>query len=564
MRKRLNEAAISNLEDKVISLSGDRHSTVFGIVRPIHSNDGSVVGGEHLHSIEYLNGEWIVTDRAPDIYTAEKLEPAVRTKKRFVIIYGGRGSMKSVGAVDICTAGVMDYGDKVYCLREFQSSIAESVHALIKEEIDRLDLENFEVLDNTIRYKYGGGFKYMGLSRNPASIKSAAGFRRFLIEEAATLSDASIANLTPTARNKARSGLPGVVQDIKKSKIGDVQMYFIANLNSSEDPFSKRFIMPFIDHLDRDGIYEDDLHLIIKMNYTDNPWFMDSGLEGERLFDYENKPRAVYDHVWLGAFLDTVNNAIIMGEWFDACIDAHIKLGFNAEGQEKIAYDPADTGDAKAIAYSHGVVVMGVTETKDGLINDATDWAIGHAVRLKPDVFIWDVGGSGGGLVRQVTDGFHGKKIKIAQFDGAQSAQDPNEHYESILGEGFVDIEGERTNAAMFSNLRAQCYWRLRDRMFKTYLAVVKGKYFNKDELISFNSSIAGLVALRAEICRIPRKMNVPSGRIQILSKPEMKKLKIKSPNMADAVMMLQKTVDIYEDVYDEYEDSGIGSGSRW
>jgi len=553
MRKRLTDLSISNLEDKVALITGDRHSTVFGIV---HAD------GRLLRSIEFVNGEWVETDKEPEIYTAERLEPAVKTKKRFVIIYGGRGSMKSVGAVDICTAGVMDYGDKVYCLREFQSSIAESVHALIKEEIERLELADFDVLDNTIRYKFGGGFKYMGLARNPASIKSAAGFRRFLIEEAATLSKASITNLTPTARNKARSGLPGKPKESKKDLIKDVQMYFIANLNSSEDPFSQRFIMPFIEHLERDGFYEDDLHLIIKMNYTDNPWFMDSGLEGERLFDFENKPRAVYDHIWLGAFLDTVDNAIILAEWFDACVDAHVKLGFSAEGQEKMAFDPADTGDAKALAYSHGSVVLGVTDTTAGLINDATDWAIGHATRLKPDVFIWDVGGSGGGLVRQVTDGLHGKKVKIVQFNGAESAQDPNDEYEPILGEGFADIEGRRTNAAMFANLRAQCYWRLRDRMFKTYLAVTKNvKVFNKDELISFSSSIGNLVSLRAEICRIPRKMNVPSGRIQILDKPTMKTLKIKSPNMADAVMMLQRTVDIYEDEYEDHEDQQQSNG---
>lgn len=97
--------------------------------------------------------------------------------------------------------------------------------------------------------------------------------------------------------------------------------------------------------------------------------------------------------------------------------------------------------------------------------------------------------------------------------------------------------------------------------MFKTYLAVTKGKYFNKDELISFNSEMKSLVALRAELCRIPRKMNVPSGRIQILSKPEMIKLKIKSPNMADAVMMLQKTVDIYDDYDEDYEESRPNGG---
>ena len=545
MRKRLTLAAIERAEEFALNSTGDRHSTVFGIVS---------AEGKHLHSIECIDGEWVRTDKPVTIYTAEKLERAVTTKKRFVIIYGGRGSMKSVGAVDICLSGVMDRGDKVFCLREFQSSIAESVHALIKEEIDRLNLENFAVLDTTIRYKYGGEFKYMGLARNPASIKSAAGFRRFLTEEAATLSDASITNLTPTARNKARSGLPGVVVEEKKSEIDDVQMFFIANINSSEDPFSKRFINPFLDHLNRDGYYEDDLHLIIKMNYTDNPWFMDSGLEGERLFDLENKPRAVYDHIWLGAPLDTVENSIILAEWFDACVDAHIKLGFEPTGQERLAYDPADSGDAKAVGYQHGSVVTGVSSTNAGDVNTATDWALGFAVKLKPDVFLWDSDGIGLSLRRQVMEGLKGKKVKIVPFHGGETVQHPNEIYDGIEGEGFFDIERGRTNSAMFLNLRAQNYWRLRDKMFKTYLAVEKGKYFPPDELISFSSGIKELVGLRAELCRIPRKYSNGNGKIQILSKPEMKAKKIKSPNMADVVMMLQQEVDIYDN--DDYDDS--------
>ena len=65
----------------------------------------------------------------------------------------------------------------------------------------------------------------------------------------------------------------------------DVQMVFCANPASSEDPFSQRFITPFQTELDQNGIYEDDMHLIIKMNWSDNPWFDDSGLEAERLFD---------------------------------------------------------------------------------------------------------------------------------------------------------------------------------------------------------------------------------------------------------------------------------------
>lgn len=545
MRKRLTLQAIEACEQKVANADGSFHSTVFGIVHP---------NGELLRCIEYIDGEWVEVDKPADIYTAEKLERAVTSKKRFVVIIGGRGSMKSVGVVDIMLAGVMDYGDKVYCLREYQSSISESVHALNKGEIERLGLEGFEILDTTIRHKNGGELKYLGLSRNPESIKSAAGFRRFFSEESAKLSEASLTNLTPTARNKAKAGLPNQHQEEKKSAIDDVQMFFVANPNSSNDPFSKRFIVPFQAELDKHGFYEDDLHLIIKMNYTDNPWFADSGLEQERAFDYANKSRAKYDHIWLGAFLDDIDNSIIEAEWFDACVDAHVKLNFKPLGQEKIAYDPADSGDAKAMAYQHGCVVMGVTSSTAGDINEATDWALGHVNRLKPDVFLWDSDGVGLSLRRQITEGVNGKKVKLVPFHGGGMVDNPLDVYDEINSDFAGDIERERNNAEMFVNQRAQCYWMLRDRMFKTYLAVEKGHNIPNDELISFSSAISELAGLRAELCRIPRKYNNASGRIQIMSKPEMKKLGIQSPNMADAVMMLQKQVDIYEHDDDYYE----------
>ena len=548
MRKKLSAQAIGALENRVNTMTGARSSTVFGIVSP---------EGELLRCIECTDGEWQETDREPDIYTAEKLERAVTSKKRFVIVIGGRGSMKSVGVVDIMLAGVKDYGDKVYCLREYQESIAESVHALNKEEIKRLGLDGFRIQDAAIFHEGGGELKYRGLARNPASVKSAAGFRRFFCEESATLSNESIKQLTPTARNKAKFGLPGAILEDEDDELADVQMFFVANPNSSEDPFSKRFINPFLSEINKNGFYEDDIHLIIQMNYKDNPWFGLSGLEQERLFDYENKPRAVYDHVWNGAFLDTVDNSIIEAEWFDACIDAHIHLGFEPKGQEKVAYDPADSGDAKAIAMQHGSVVLGVASTDSGDVNTATDWALSHTARIKPDVFVWDADGVGLSLKRQISQDLSGKKIKIVPFHGAGAKYAPHETYDAIEGEQWSGEE-QKTNEEMFTNLRAQCYWALRDRIFKTYLAVKKGRYYPPDELISFNSEIKGMAALRAEICRIPRKY-VASGRIQILDKREMKKLGIASPNMADAVMMLQKPVDMYDDYDDDYEPDRTG-----
>ena len=128
----------------------------------------------------------------------------------------------------------------------------------------------------------------------------------------------------------------------------NVSMIFVANPGSSNDAFSQRFIVPFQDELDRNGWYEDDLHLIVVMNYTDNPWYDDSGLEKERKFDYQHKPRAVYDHVWLGKYNDDVENSIIYAEWFDAAIDAHLNERFNGQwkpqGIRVCSHDPSDLG----------------------------------------------------------------------------------------------------------------------------------------------------------------------------------------------------------------------------
>lgn len=351
--------------------------------------------------------------------------------------------------------------------------------------------------------------------------------------------------------------MPGEIVEDETDELADVQMFFVANPNSSEDPFSKRFINPFLSEINKNGYYEDDIHLIIQINYKDNPWFHLSGLEQERVFDHENKPRAVYDHVWNGAFLDTVDNSIIEAEWFDACVDAHIALGFEPLGQERMAYDPADSGDAKAVAYQHGSVVIGVSSTENGLVNEATDWALSHASKLKPDVFTWDADGLGLGLKRQIMEALSGKKIKVVPFHGAGSKYNPADTYDAIEGEQWFG-EDEKTNEEMFTNLRAQCYWALRDRIFKTYLAVKKGRYYPPDELISFSSGIKEMSSLRAEICRVPRKY-VASGRIQMLNKQEMKKLGIASPNMADAVMMLQRPVDMFDDYDEDYEPASPG-----
>jgi len=135
-------------------------------------------------------------------------------------------------------------------------------------------------------------------------------------------------------------------------------------------------------------------------------------------------------------------------------------------------------------------------------------------------------------LRRQAHEALDETNTEMVMFKGSQSPEDPEEPY------GGEFKKENKENQDVFRNKRAQFYIRLRDRIYKTYQMVNKLDFHDKDELISFSSSIEKLKILRSELCKIPSKPNA-SGMIQILSKQEMLKLGIQSPNIGDAVMML-------------------------
>ena len=468
----------------------------------------------------------------------EKLLPLLEKKKRFKIIIGGRGSAKSTSIAKIMIMKTETEAADILCMREYQSSIEDSVHKLMTEQIDKLGVgDRFYITDKKVEcISNGKGTRYKGAARNSSAIKSAEGYKYSWFEEAQTVSDQTLKLLIPTIREE------------------DSELWFSANPGSANDAFSKRFIVPFLDSLEKDGYYEDHLHLIVVMNWRDNPWFPKE-LESDRQWDYENLSRAEYDHIWEGKFYDSIDDAIIQPEWFDACIDAHIKLNIKPQGVEVVAHDPADTGeDAKGLAYRHGILIKDVLDKDDGTINDGGDWAIDYTIQHNADAFIWDCDGMGVGLNRQVEQGLTPKNVKVEMYKGSMSPRHPKKTYEVIGGR-------PKTNDETFTNQRAQGYWELRERMRRTYLAVEKGEYQDPDSLCSLSSDIKNLSALRSELCRIPKVYN-GAGKIQLMRKEDMKKKGIKSPNMADSVMMAM----FYEpQIKDEViTRAPIPSSSRW
>lgn len=455
------------------------------------------------------------------LYLGRKWRRIMESDKKFIVLIGGRGSGKSEGAVRVLLAKASTEGCAVLCCREFYTSISDSVHKNIKEVAEKAGMYWVDVTEQKIRLidengNVFGEFVFKGLARHSSAIRSFTNIKYLFVDEAQTLSQASIQDIFPTIR------APGS------------QIYLVGNPMSSGDPFSQRFIVPYQKELERDGFYEDDLHLIVVLNYTENPWHGE--LESQRLWSLEHDPRALYDHIWMGAFNDSVDASIIPAEWFDAAKDLHIEKGFDPRGMKVVSHDPADEGgDAKGLVYRHGAVILDVLEKTDGDVADACDWATGYANRVQANIFNYDADGLGGGLRGQIAPAFEGKQIIVKQFKGSQSPENPDEVYQP--DEILERIEA-KTNKETFLNKRSQFYIRLRDRFFKSYLWRVKGQYQDPNECISISSKINCMQQLRSEVCRIPLKPN-PSGFIQIMSKQDMlTKHKIQSPNLADSLMM--------------------------
>ena len=456
-----------------------------------------------------------------DIQIPDKIAWLLSKPKRIKIAEGGRGSGKSIGISDIVLM-CADQGERICATREFQNTVDDSVHETLKQEIERLGVEGMNVSSTRIRTHNGGEIFYKGLARNITSLQSLGAVDKLWIEEGQSVSERSLKILTPSVRALADSGkMP--------------EIWVSMNRFSRGDAVAKKYLARAEADLARTGYYEDDLCMIVRINYTDNPWFPQE-LELERLDDLENLPPDEYAHIWGGEYLESVERAIIRREWFDAAIDAHKKLGITPRGATVATHDPADGGDSYGYACRTGILYTDIDELTAGDGNEACDEATSRAIRANADLFVWDGDGIGALLRRQIGEAFSGKKTDLRMYKGSNGVDNPASRYEGLSQMGEKDRP--KSNREVFKNKRAQFYFRLANRFYRTWLAVERGSYQDPDDLISIDSTIPLIDKVRSEVCRIP---TIPNGMglIQLMDKPRMKKLyDMDSPGMADCLAM--------------------------
>lgn len=120
---------------------------------------------------------------------------------REAAIYGGRYSLKSHTVARYLLIQARQKKTRIACFREFQNSISESSHQLLSDLIKLYELHDFEVTDKAVVNRINGSdFLFKGLWNNEQSIKSIEGIDIAWVEEAQTVSKASLEVLTPTIR----------------------------------------------------------------------------------------------------------------------------------------------------------------------------------------------------------------------------------------------------------------------------------------------------------------------------------------------------------------------------
>ena len=205
-------------------------------------------------------------------------------KARYKILYGGRGGAKSWGIARCLLLLGTKTPLRILCAREFQTSIRDSVHKLISDQIVSLNLTDFyDITDRTIRGRNGTEFNFVGLKNNVANVKSYEGVDVCWVEEAQTVSARSWDTLIPTIRKE------------------DSEIWVSFNPELATDETYVRFVLN-----------PPDSAIVQKINWSDNPWFPETlKLEKDAL---KSRDLEAYNTVWEGICRVTVDGAIFAKE----------------------------------------------------------------------------------------------------------------------------------------------------------------------------------------------------------------------------------------------------------
>lgn len=248
----------------------------------------------------------------------EEFEELFNPTWRNIVFYGGRGSGKSqhVGLALVLRGRSEKL--RILCTRELQNTIADSVHKLLSDIIDRYGFTDYEITDKTIRNTITGAeFIFKGLRHNSMEIKSTEGIDIAWVEEAQSISEDSLKVLVPTIRK------PGSQLIYTFNRLNDLDPVYVRYVRTKRDRTYVRKVN--YDVLERAGLFPEELR---------------EEMEADKAASLD-----LYAHVWLGEPQSQADTAILSR----TAILSAMERSIEPIGAIEVGVDVARMGDDRTV-----------------------------------------------------------------------------------------------------------------------------------------------------------------------------------------------------------------------
>jgi len=301
---------------------------------------------------------------------SELLEPSCY-KWRNILYYGGRASGKSHATAQALLIRGGKRKLRILCTREIQNTIKDSVHKLLADYINLWELPDWEVGRDFIRNTATGTeFIFRGLKHNINEIKSLEGIDIVWVEEAQSITEASLDILAPTIR---KEGSQLIFTFNRFNELDPVYVKYV--INKPAKTYVKQVNYDVLDNL---GLLPD----VIKLE-----------IEADR-----NNP-ALYAHKWLGEPVSQADNAILDR---GAVLEA-MQREIEDDGQIIIGVDVARMGDDRTVLTKRkGLKVLDIAKYSKLRTTEVTDRIEQFADWNKEVIVKVDDTGVGGGVTDEL------------------------------------------------------------------------------------------------------------------------------------------------------------------
>lgn len=207
--------------------------------------------------------------------------------------------------------------------------------------------------------------------------------------------------------------------------------------------------------------------------------------------------------------------------WVEAAIGADI----TSPGVIVAGYDVADEGaDANALVARRGANVLAAKTWRQGTTTESAQRVWMLCSRADVERIVFDSIGVGAGTRGELKrleelDTVSGYRPVVVAFRGGDSPTP-----------GFY--APGKSNKSMFKNIKAQLYWELRDRLYRTYQYISGVQDYPHDDLLSIPLFLG--TQFRSELSQIQYNTSRDDGLLVIDKKPN----GCASPNLVDALVM--------------------------